>query len=437
MNKKIYVVDDQIEITDLLVRVLNKESYETQGFYNASEVIEQIKEEIPNLILLDVQMPKIDGFEALRLIKKINPNIPIIIMTAYADKGKSNYFLENGALDFVSKPIKLKDIRRIVKEALTKQVSDNKSGGKYNAIIGSSDKIKQCLNLALKLSNSESPILVTGESGTGKELIVDFIHYNSVRKNKNLIKINCAAIPSELLESELFGYEKGAFTGANTSKPGKIEEANGGTLFLDEICEMDLKLQAKLLRILESKSYERLGSNLTLKSDFRIICATNKDVEREVKEGRFRKDLYYRINTFTIELPPLRERKEDTPQLVYHFINMFKEEYLTISNKISEEVISTLLKYEWPGNIRELKNVVERMISVATDEIIGLEDVPKQILDKLSDECHQIEGVKTLEDIEKEYIIKILCNIENKKEASQILGISERTLYNKIKKYKI
>ena len=269
---RVFIVDDHKEITDLLQKVLKKENIDTVAFYDAHSVIEALKEDCPDAILLDVQMPKIDGVEVLKAAKSMHPGVPVIIMTAYAEKYKSDFFFKNGAIDFISKPFKLKDIRKVILRALDK---DNSTGRKFITenieIVGASSKLQKCVDRALKLSNSDAPILITGESGTGKELIVDFIHYNSIRKHNKLIKINCAAIPSALLESELFGYEKGAFTGAVSFKKGKLEEANDGTLFLDEISELDEKLQTKLLRALEYKTFERLGGNKQLFSDFRLF----------------------------------------------------------------------------------------------------------------------------------------------------------------------
>ncbi|MCM1991216.1 sigma-54-dependent transcriptional regulator [Oceanirhabdus seepicola] len=439
--KKIYIVDDHEEISDLLKKVLEKENYNTTAFYDAYSVIEAVKADCPDLVLLDIQMPNMDGVEVLKNIKKLHSNIKVIIMTAYAEKQKSNFFFENGAVDFISKPFKLKDIRNIVSNVLSGKKMNNKEFLKEKGkVIGESAAIKKCINKALKLSNSDAPIMILGESGTGKEVLVDYIHYNSIRKHNGLIKINCAAIPCELLESELFGYDKGAFTGASVGKIGKIEAANEGTLFLDEICELDIKLQTKLLRILEYKTFERLGGNKQIESDFRIVCATNKDILKEVEEGRFREDLFYRINTFNINVPSLRERRDDIPLLVQHFIQLFRRDYVTIVKHVSDEVMDLLMKHNWPGNIRELKNVVQRMISIAREEVILREDLPSYLLTpKIESVCsRQICKYKmlTIEEVERHHIKSTLQNVNgDKKDAIKILGISEKTLYNKIKKY--
>lgn len=441
--KKIFIVDDQYEITDLLEKVLKRESFDAKAFYNASSVIEVLKISKPDLMLLDIQMPGMDGLEALKIIKEIHPKLKIIIMTAYAERYKSKFFLQSGAIDFISKPFKLKDIRKLIANMLEKDsISHENASCKAEKIVGKSLEITSCVDKALKLSNSDGPILIYGESGTGKELIVDCIHYNSIRKHNKLVKINCAAIPNELLESEIFGYEKGAFTGATSLKKGKVEEANEGTLFLDEVSEMDEKLQTKLLRVLEYKSFERLGGNEQLFSDFRLICATNKNILEYVKKERFRRDLFYRINTFNLSLPPLRERKEDIPLLANHFIDLFRNDYVTCVKRINNEAIDVLKKHDWPGNIRELKNVIQRMISMINKEEITQEDVSLYISspESTNGKSENIYGndMVSLEELEKQHIIKVLRKVcGDKDRAVKILGISKKTLYNKIQKYSI
>lgn len=441
--KKIVIVDDHKEISDLLERVLNKDNYSAKAFYNAKSAIEFIKQDCPDLVLLDIQMPDIDGLEALNIIKKLNPKIKIIMITAYAERQNHKNLFKNGAIEFISKPFKLKDIRMIVSKVLSSSDTEYRSKlQNKGVIIGQSEAIKKCMNEALKFSNNDSPIIIYGESGTGKELLADFIHYNSVRKHSKIIKINCAAIPLELLESELFGYEKGAFTSAMISKKGKLEEVDQGTLFLDEICDMNMKLQTKLLRVLEYKTFERLGGNKEINSDFRIIVATNKDILEEVKKGNFREDLYYRLNTFDIIVPPLRERKEDINCLVSYFIDLFRKEYVTTVKKISDDVCNVLKKHTWPGNVRELNNVIQRMVSVAHREEIEIDDMPKYLFEESRLDKSEYHNSKykmlSIEELEKKHIINVLKKVkENKKEAVHILGISEKTLYNKMKKYNI
>lgn len=438
---KVFIVDDHEEITDLLQKVLKKENIDTVAFYDAYSVIAALKEDCPDVILLDVQMPKMDGVEVLKAAKSMYPGVPVIIMTAYAEKYKSDFFFRNGAIDFISKPFKLKDIRKVILRALDKDNStDRKSIAENIKIVGESSKLTSCVDKALKLSNSDAPILITGESGTGKELIVDFIHYNSIRKHNKLIKINCAAIPSALLESELFGYEKGAFTGAVSSKKGKLEEANDGTLFLDEISELDEKLQTKLLRALEYKTFERLGGNKQLFSDFRLLCASNKEIIQEVKKGNFREDLFYRINTFNISLPSLRERKEDISMLSNYFVEEFRKDYVTCVKRLDEEALEVLASYDWPGNIRELRNVIQRIISISNKEEITKDDITFYLSSTQEESKGKNDSgnMISLEELEKQHILYVLREVDgNKDKAVDILGISKKTLYNKIRKYSI
>lgn len=440
--KKVFIVDDHREITDLLQKVLKKENIDTKAFYDAYSIIEALKEDCPDVILLDVQIPNMDGVEVLKIVNRMYPEIKVVIMTAYAEKHKSEFFFQNGAIDFISKPFKLKDIRKVIFRALERDnSSDKKPGTERIKILGESPKLKNCMDKALKLSNSDAPILISGESGTGKELIVDFIHYNSIRKHNKLIKINCAAIPGELLESELFGYEKGAFTGAINAKRGKLEEASDGTLFLDEISELDEKLQTKLLRVLEYKTFERLGGNTQLFSDFRLLCASNKNIIKEVRKGNFREDLFYRINTFNIFLPSLRDRKEDISILSNYFIEQFRNDYVTCVKKLDKEALEVLTRYDWPGNVRELRNVIQRIISISNKEEITKDDIFFHL--SLSDEENKSRSCNngkmiSLEELEKQHIVYVLREVAgNKDRAIDILGISKKTLYNKIRKYGI
>ncbi|MTI68640.1 MAG: sigma-54-dependent Fis family transcriptional regulator [Firmicutes bacterium] len=435
--KKIFIIDDEKEITDLLKKVLEKENYNVKGFYSAESAMEKIKKDVPNLIILDIQMPNMDGKRAFDIIKSKYPEMKIIIITAYVDMEKSKYFLKSGAIDFIAKPFKLKDIRCIIKKVFCKDKTNNRTSECEDQKLISNDfNIKNIKNKALKFSNTDMPVLITGESGTGKELLVNIIHYHGIRKHKPLIKINCAAIPDNLIESELFGYMKGAFTGAINSKEGKFEEAKDGTLFLDEITELSPKLQSKLLRVLEYKTFERLGSNKVNTVDFRLICATNKNIKKQVKRDLFREDLYHRITTHYINLPPLRERIDDIPLLVNYFIEIFKKEYIASVNKISDEALDLLKNYNWPGNIRELRNIIEGVITLKShSKIITKDNLPKYIHKNTDIEA---KTTMSLNNIEKEHITNILNYTKgNKNKASKILGVSVKTLYNKIKKYNI
>ena len=432
--KKIVIVDDHKEISDLLERVLNKDNYSAKAFYDAKTAIEFIKQDCPDLVLLDIQMPDIDGLEALNIIKKLNSKIKIIMITAYAERHNHNNLFENGAIEFISKPFKLKDIRMIISKVLSSSDIEYRSKlQNKGVIIGQSEAIKKCMNEALKFSNNDSPIIIYGESGTGKELLADFIHYNSVRKHSKIIKINCAAIPLELLESELFGYEKGAFTSAMISKKGKLEEVDQGTLFLDEICDMNMKLQTKLLRVLEYKTFERLGGNKEINSDFRIIVATNKDILEEVKKGNFREDLYYRLNTFDIIVPPLRERKEDINCLVSYFIDLFRKEYVTTVKKISDDVCNVLKKHTWPGNVRELENKIKRAVVMTDGPQITADEL---LLNADQSDAMPLNIREVREKAEATAILRALNHVKgNVSKAAELLGVSRPTLYDLINKY--
>lgn len=442
--KKIFIIDDSKPTVNLLKKNLKNDNYDVEAFYDAESAIEKMKNNLPDLVIMDLEMPKMDGAEALKVIKNIHPDIKVVIMTAYADIEKTHYFFDEGVVDFIAKPFSLNKIKNVMNQVFSKRTIKDLTYEEFLDkrlnYIGESKATKDCIDKALKVSNSDLPILILGENGTGKEMLADFIHYNSIRKYNNMIKVNCAAIPRELAENEFFGHEKGAFTGAINTRPGKIELSDTGTLFLDEIGDLDLNIQTKLLRILEYKRFERLGGKETIYSDFRLICATNKDLKEEVKKGRFREDLYYRINAIKLYIPPLRERIEDIEVLVKHFIKKYREKYMTIAKEISYDTLQILKEYEWSGNIRELKNVVETMVSLTPHEKIQVENIPRYIhstKDKNKD-LFIGSSIVTLEELEKKYMIYSLKKTGiNKKETARLLGISEKTLYNKIHKYKI
>lgn len=436
--KKIFIVDDVKITADLLKTVLDKEGYETKAFYSAISVIEELKINIPDYIIMDVEMPELDGFEALKIIKSINDGIKVIIMTAYAEVDKISEFFKVGAIDFIAKPFKLEEIKNVINKADNIK-NYNDISNKRVSFIGNSKEMKKCIDTALKLCNSEAPVLILGESGTGKEVLTDFIHYSSIRKYNNLVKLNCAAIPTNLAESELFGSERGAFTGAVSQKIGKIELANNGSLFLDEIGEISLDLQTKLLRVLEYKNFQRVGGVENINSNFRLICATNKNLWEEVKLKNFREDLYYRINTLTINVPPLKERKEDIPLLVNHFVEKSKNDYAISVNSISDEAMKVLVNYDWPGNVRELKSVIRAVVALTAEETVETIHLPQYILEfNKNIYREEEENILTLDEIEKQHIIRALkVTNSNKRVAARALGISEKTLYNKMLKYQL
>ncbi len=442
--KKIFVIDDSIPTLKLIHKILDNSGYDVLEFTDASEALSKIRPESPDLIIMDIEMPKMNGLEALQLIKKIDPLTKVVIMTAYADYEKIHYFLENGVIDFIAKPFSLNEINTVLSHVFADE--DEKTSqemfDKRLKFIGQSPQIKSCIDKALKVCNSDLPILILGENGTGKEMLADFIHYNSLRKYNNMIKVNCAAIPKDLAESELFGHERGAFTGAVDTRQGKIELSNKGTLFLDEIGDLNLGLQTKLLRVLEYKKYERVGGKRTIETDFRLICASNKVLDKEVEKGNFRQDLFYRINTIKLKIPPLRERKSDIKTLIDHFLKQYRKKYMVTAECVSDEALEILENYEWSGNVRELKNVIEITASLTLTDIINASDLPRYIHDtKASNPYRHVfdsEQIIPLDELEQIYIMCTLDKLKgNKKKTAELLGISEKTLYNKLNKYNI
>lgn len=442
--KKIFVIDDSIPTLKLIHKILKNSGYTVFEFSDASTGLSQIKSEAPDLIIMDIEMPKMNGLEALQLMKRIDPNIKVVIMTAYADLDKIHYFLENGVIDFIAKPFSLNEIHTVLAHVFSEEderASQELFDKRLNFIC-KSPEIKTCIDKALKVCNSDLPILILGENGTGKEILADFIHYNSLRKYNNMIKVNCAAIPKDLAESELFGHERGAFTGAVDTRQGKIELSNKGTLFLDEIGDLSPSLQTKLLRVLEYKKYERVGGKNTIETDFRLICASNKKLDKEVSEGKFRQDLFYRINTITLTVPPLRDRKSDIEPLINHFLKKYRKKFMVTAEKISKEALKILEEYEWSGNVRELKNVVETTASLTVTDTINTSDLPRYIHDSKTQNpyLHLFESDKIipLDELEEAYIEFTLDKLSgNKKKTAEMLGISEKTLYNKLNKYHI
>ncbi len=440
--KKIFVIDDSVPTLKLIHKILENSGYTVFKFSDASTALSQIKSETPDLIIMDIEMPKMNGLEALQLMKRIEPNLKVVIMTAYADLEKIHYFLENGVIDFIAKPFSLNEINTVLAHVFSDE-NEKASQELYDkrlSFICKSPKITNCIDKALKVCNSDLPILILGENGTGKEILADFIHYNSLRKYNNMIKVNCAAIPEDLAESELFGHERGAFTGAIDTRKGKIELSNNGTLFMDEIGDLSPNLQTKLLRVLEYKKYERVGGKNTIETDFRLICASNKNLSDEVEKGNFRQDLFYRINTVTLKIPPLRERKSDIEPLIHHFLEQYRKKFMVTVEKISKEALTILEEYEWNGNVRELKNVIETTASLTVNDTIQPCDLPRYIYDtnyrNAPINFFESNEIIPLDELEKAYILSVLRKLKgNKKKTAEILRISEKTLYNKLSKY--
>lgn len=448
MSKKILIADDEKNMIWAMKKALKNENYKIITASNGVEAVEKVKINDPDLVLLDLRMPQKDGMEALREIKEWNTNIPVIMITAHGTMESAIEAMKSGALDYISKPFDIEELKIQIRKALdigdmkeqieflTKELKD-KTG---KVIIGNSKKMKEVLEIVNRVAKSNATILVTGESGTGKELIANAIHYNSDRENKPYVRVNCGAIPESLLESELFGHEKGAFTGAVNRKPGRFERADGGTIFLDEVGELSTATQVKLLRVLQEKEIERVGGTEVIKVDVRVIAATNRDLKKMVEEGSFRDDLYYRLNVIPIELPPLRERKEDIPALIEYFIHKYCREMGREKIGISEDALERIVQYSWKGNIRELENVVERLVILSQGNMIYKEDLPKEILiqnDEASEFILPKEGIN-LEEVEKSLIQQALKKTDyNQTKAAKLLGITRHTLIYRMEKYDI
>ncbi|HPI91590.1 MAG TPA: sigma-54 dependent transcriptional regulator [Deltaproteobacteria bacterium] len=446
LTKKILVVDDEIGIRQSLKKILEKEGYEVLTASDGEEAFKVIRSDSIDLLISDIRMAGMDGLELLKVCKSVSPYTEVIMITGYASVDTAVDSMKQGAYDYITKPFKKADIVKAVQKAIEKQIltMDNvKMKERIEAmeaaplIETASLAMKKLVEIVHQVAPSKATVLIMGESGTGKEVIADMIHKLSPRSGRPMVKVNCAAIPETLIESELFGYEKGAFTGAAGRKEGRFEVADRSSIFLDEIGEVPQGVQVKLLRILQEETFERLGSNKTVKVDTRIIAATNKDLAAMVKNGQFREDLYWRLNVITLQLPPLRERREDVPNLVQHFINRFSRKNDKEMKGIESKAMEILLGYDWPGNVRELENVIERSVVLDRDGIIGSDDLPPQIQ---SASIPAMESVTIplgtpLEEVERILMEETLKRTKGDKGlASKLLGISTRTLYRKMDK---
>uniref|UniRef100_A0A7C4Y780 Sigma-54-dependent Fis family transcriptional regulator n=1 Tax=Caldisericum exile TaxID=693075 RepID=A0A7C4Y780_9BACT len=449
---RILVADDEENIRMLLNETLKDENYEVVLVNNGKDAVEEVKKSDFDCVLMDIRMPVLDGMEAFLKIREIRNNLPVIFLTAYGSSELAIKAMKKGAYDYLTKPFDIEELKIKIKKAIElKELTENslnleRSTDKYlkEEIVGNSQKMQEVFKEIGKVAESDATVLIRGESGTGKELVAKAIHHYSTRKEKPFVVVNCAAIPETLLESELFGHEKGAFTDAYARRIGKFEQAQDGTIFLDEIGDMSLNLQAKLLRVLQERTFTRVGGNETVSTEARIIAATNRDLEQLVSGGQFREDLFYRLNVVTIWLPPLRERKEDIPLLVEYFVHKYSEKYKKNVRGVSKEVIDFFVEYDWPGNVRELENAIARGIIVTSAPIILLDDLPSTLVkkgnrgDKIEEEEPHLPLPKLIEKVEKEAILKALKNAQgNKTKAAQILGISRKSLFNKLRYYNI
>jgi len=451
MKPAILVVDDDEVMRQTLSDVLKKKGYTISTADTGRQTISSVKEHFFDLILLDIRLPDMDGLDVLKSIKEIESDLMVIVMTAYSDVQTAVMAMKSGAYDYIDKPFELEELKILIQKALETQNLRNeirqlrrqrKEKHEGIEILGNSPLITNVMELIEMISQTpRTSVLIQGESGTGKELAANAIHYRSKRINKPLMKINCSAIPENLLETELFGYEKGAFTDAKGTKKGLFELANGGTVFLDEIAEMKSYLQTKLLRILENQSFMRVGGEREIVVDVRIIAATNKDLSSLVNGGQFRKDLYYRLKVMVIEMPPLRERMEDILLLGNLFIEENNKELGKSVTGISEAASEYLLNYQWPGNVRELKNIIERAMILSNGKEILPAHLPIELrkgqMEGLEDRVSDSEDL-ALETVEKKHITDVLMMMDgNKSKAARMLGISRSTLREKLKKYSI
>jgi len=438
---KILVVDDEAIIRDSLRDWLSDAGYQVFTAENGHQALEIMEKERLGIVIADLVMPGMDGIELMKTAKEINPNIEVIIITAYGSIATAIAAMKEGAYDYIEKPFCPERAELLVKKLVEHQglIEENISlhqkleeRYRFENIIAKSPKMQQVIEVIKIVARSNATVLIIGDSGTGKELVARAIHSQSHRHGKPFIAVSCAALPESLLESELFGHEKGSFTGAYAQKKGKFEIANRGSLFLDEIGEMSANIQVHLLRVLEEKEFTRVGGNELIKVDVRVISATNKELKKAVASGQFREDLYYRLNVVTIELPPLRERKEDIPLLAQHFLRKFALENQKEFTGFSPEATDFLLKYEWPGNVRELENAIERAVILAKNPYIEVTDLPQENL-LLARSASPGKGLK---EVEKNHVLDILTQTGgNYSEAARILGISRMTLYNKAKAY--
>lgn len=443
----ILVVDDDHAHRTMLKTLFNGWGYHSDEADDGASAIEAVLTRPYDLILMDIRMIKVSGLEALEKIKRLNPSIPVIMMTAYASVDTAVKAMKEGAYDYVTKPLDFDELRIIIERAMEhchlreeNRILRESLSSQYNNFIGQSETMKKVFSVITQVAPSEATVLITGESGTGKEMIAGALHFNSHRKDGPFVKINCAAITETLLESELFGHERGAFTGAERRREGKFRQANGGTLFLDEVSEMSPAMQVKLLRVLQEKEFCRVGGEEVIRVDVRIIAATNKDLRKEVETGRFREDLYYRLNVVEIHVPPLRDRREDIPLLAQYYLKHFSEKNHKNIKGFTPQAMDHLVKYHWPGNIRELMNAVERAVILARSNYLTDELFLFSFRYDSQEEHSVLSPLKTssfsLVDMERETVLRALEQAGgNKSEAARRLGITRRTLHLKLKKY--
>ena len=452
MEGKILIVDDEAIQREIVQDILEDQGCDVVALASGVEALDYVKQKPVDVILTDLRMPGMDGVELLQYIKDFDPEIVVVVITAYGSLESAVDAVKKGAYDYLAKPLGKEQLTLVVERALSrKRLSDENRSLRqelqerhdFHNIIGRSPNMQEVFKMIEKIAPSESTVIIYGESGTGKELVARALHYHSQRKDQRFLAVNCAAIPDSLLESEMFGYEKGAFTGAQSQKKGLFEEADKGTLFLDEIGDLDITLQAKLLRVLQEGEFQRVGGTQTLKANVRLLAATNKELEEEVKEGRFRQDLYYRLNVVPVYLPPLRARKEDISYLAQHFLKKYNTKHGKAIKSIASNVMKRLMDYRWDGNVRELESVVERSVILADHDQIDIDTLPEKLQQPSLPSTQQNlqnftipDGGISLEHLERSLIESALKKTNwSIKKASELLGISYKTLQYRIQKY--
>jgi Nif-specific regulatory protein len=449
---RILVMDDEARERRRIEEYLVQKGYDVLAVAHVDDAVDAIRRDRYDVFLTDCNIPGVDALRTSDEARKINPDLAVIIMTAFGTIETAVKAIKAGAYDYLPKPIDLDQLVVLINRISERQnlIRENielkeqlRERYKFDEIVSASSAMEDVLNLAGRVASSNATVLLRGESGTGKELVAKAIHYHSPRVGFPLIKVNCAALPETLLESELFGHEKGAFTGATAKRTGRFEAADKGTLFLDEIGELTQAMQVKLLRVLQEREFERLGGNQTIKTDVRVITATNRDIEKAIREGKFREDLYYRLNVVSLVIPPLRDRKEDIPVLLGHFIGKYSKENKKQISGISAEARDLLMRYSYPGNVRELENIIERAVVLSRKEIITSADLPIHVQATMAEDALPGQGLKgslneTLDTVERGLILEALKESGGTQtRAAEKLGISERVLRYKLKKYRI
>lgn len=446
MRYSVLVVDDDKLVNEFLIETVERTRYDCLAVYSGEEAMAKFNERTFDIVLTDLKMKEMDGLALLKNIKRICPETIVVMMTAYGTIETAVKAIKMGAYDFLLKPILPETVEHILDRVteVLKLRSENEMlrkdlAHRFQNLIGKSKVMKEVFNLVQSVANARSTVMITGTSGTGKELVARAIHYTSNRQNGPFIKLNCAALPETLVEAELFGYEKGAFTDAKKTNRGRFELADGGTLLLDEISEMPLNLQAKLLRVIQEREFERVGSSIPISVDVRLIATSNKNLKEYINNGRFREDLFYRLNVIPIHLTALRERTDDIPLLVRHFIDKYNRENGKNIKSVDQTALRLLVKYHWPGNVRELENLIERAVVTTQNDYLTEDDFPVELaLGPIADELPSLQVPMKLEEGSKYLILKTLEKFNgNKTRAAEALGITTRTIRNKLAEYKV